>query len=96
VQDEVHRPFDLSQPPLIRARLLRLAEDHHVLLLTAHHIVCDGWSYDVMTRDFSALYSMAVRGERISDHHPRSSAIMRAAWQSIARKPATMLIWAIG
>jgi hypothetical protein len=64
VHEEVQRPFDLKQAPLLRARLVRLGEDHHVLLLTAHHIICDGWSYDVMTRDFSALYSMAVRGER--------------------------------
>lgn len=69
VQEEVGKPFDLAQAPLLRARLVRLARDHHVLLLTAHHIVCDGWSYDVMVRDFSALYSMATRGER--DQRPR-------------------------
>ncbi|XBG31363.1 condensation domain-containing protein [Pseudomonas sp. 13.2] len=38
------RPFDLAQGPLLRVRLLRLAEQEHVLLLTLHHIVSDGWS----------------------------------------------------
>ncbi|RML70944.1 condensation domain-containing protein, partial [Pseudomonas syringae] len=49
--------FDLQQGPLIRGRLIRMAEDHHVLLLTLHHIVSDGWSVGVLTRELSALYA---------------------------------------
>jgi amino acid adenylation domain-containing protein len=49
-------PFNLSTGPLIRARRLRLAEDRHVLLLTMHHIVSDGWSVGILVREFSALY----------------------------------------
>ncbi|MFP2933624.1 amino acid adenylation domain-containing protein, partial [Pyxidicoccus sp. 3LG] len=41
---EVQRPFELTQGPLLRATLLRLADEAHVLLLTMHHIVSDGWS----------------------------------------------------
>ncbi|PVX70889.1 condensation domain-containing protein, partial [Paraburkholderia unamae] len=53
---EVQRPFDLSLAPLLRATLIRRSPTAHVLLLTAHHIVCDGWSIAVMLRDLSALY----------------------------------------
>ncbi len=41
---EAQRPFDLAEGPLLRARLLRLGEREHVLLVTMHHIVSDGWS----------------------------------------------------
>jgi amino acid adenylation domain-containing protein len=54
---EARAPFDLARGPLIRGRLLRLAEDEHVLLVTQHHIVSDGWSIGVLVRDVSALYA---------------------------------------
>ncbi|HEY2738288.1 MAG TPA: condensation domain-containing protein, partial [Thermoanaerobaculia bacterium] len=54
---EAVRPFELSRGPLWRSRLLRLAADDHALLLTAHHIICDGWSIGVLAAELSALYS---------------------------------------
>jgi amino acid adenylation domain-containing protein len=54
---EARRPFDLAAGPLFRARLLGLAEDDHLLLLTAHHAVTDGWSQDVVERELSARYA---------------------------------------
>src|SRR5262249_496471 len=45
---EARAPFDLSQGPLIRGQLLRVAESEHVLLVTMHHIVSDGWSMGVL------------------------------------------------
>ncbi|HEU4407581.1 MAG TPA: condensation domain-containing protein [Polyangiaceae bacterium] len=54
--DEAARPFDLEAGPPFRARLVRLAAERHVLLLTAHHIVADGWSMGVLSREISALY----------------------------------------
>jgi len=62
-EEEARAPFDLGRGPLLRARLLRLSEDEHVLLLTAHHIVCDGLSLDVLVREVSALYEAYARGE---------------------------------
>ncbi|EKV29843.1 Long-chain-fatty-acid--CoA ligase [Caenispirillum salinarum AK4] len=59
---EAAKPFDLAAGPVIRARLLRLAEDDHVLMLTLHHIVCDGWSLAVMTDEIGALYAAAHAG----------------------------------
>ncbi|MGB3442387.1 MAG: amino acid adenylation domain-containing protein [Actinophytocola sp.] len=49
-------PFDLATGPLLRALLVELAADDHVLLLSKHHIVGDGWSVDVMLRDVITLY----------------------------------------
>ena len=49
--EEVSRPFNLSTGPLIRGSLLRLNEQEHILLLTLHHIVSDGWSMSVLVRD---------------------------------------------
>ncbi|HET9917756.1 MAG TPA: amino acid adenylation domain-containing protein, partial [Candidatus Binatia bacterium] len=56
LKDEALQPFDLSHGPLIRARLWRLAPQDHVLALTLHHIVSDGWSMGVLFRELSALY----------------------------------------
>ncbi|HXM57920.1 MAG TPA: amino acid adenylation domain-containing protein, partial [Candidatus Dormibacteraeota bacterium] len=53
---EARRPFDLAAGPLLRARLLGLAADDHLLVLTAHHAVTDGWSQDVVERELAALY----------------------------------------
>jgi amino acid adenylation domain-containing protein len=56
----VSTPFSLEQGPLLRTALHRLADDHHVLLLTAHHIVCDGWSWAVIADDLGALYAQHI------------------------------------
>jgi amino acid adenylation domain-containing protein len=54
--DEAHTPFDLERGPLYRVRLLRLADDDHVLLLNLHHAVTDGWSVGLLQTELSALY----------------------------------------
>src|SRR6185369_1035815 len=56
----IREPFDLSRGPLVRAELVRLAPDHHVLVLTGHHIVLDGWSFWVLVKELSALYAIAL------------------------------------
>ncbi|WP_046270840.1 non-ribosomal peptide synthetase, partial [Pseudomonas syringae] len=61
--EESLQSFDLEQGPLIRGRLIRMAEDHHVLLLTMHHIVSDGWSIGVLTRELAALYAAFSHGQ---------------------------------
>ncbi|MDJ0842564.1 MAG: condensation domain-containing protein, partial [Acidobacteriota bacterium] len=53
---EALRPYDLTQPPLIRLTLLRLAAEEHLLVVTKHHIISDGWSIGVAIRDLTALY----------------------------------------
>jgi amino acid adenylation domain-containing protein len=56
VVEEVRRPFDLEKGPLLRASVLRLAEDEQVGLLTMHHIVSDGWSAGILVREMATLY----------------------------------------
>jgi hypothetical protein len=59
---EAARPFDLSRGPLLRVKLGRLSSDEHVLLLTMHHIVSDGWSMGVLIREVSELYNAYASG----------------------------------
>ena len=54
--EEARKPFELSQGPLLRTTLVRLADDEHVLLVTMHHIISDGWSLAVFTRELAAFY----------------------------------------
>jgi thioesterase domain-containing protein/non-ribosomal peptide synthetase component F len=61
-QDEARRPFELSQAPLIRVGLLRTQERHHVLMLTLHHIVSDGWSIGLMMEELSQIYAAFAAG----------------------------------
>jgi amino acid adenylation domain-containing protein/non-ribosomal peptide synthase protein (TIGR01720 family) len=54
---EANEPFDLATGPLLRARLLRIAEREHVLLLTFHHIVVDAWSFSIFNGELARLYA---------------------------------------
>ncbi|BAZ14320.1 amino acid adenylation domain-containing protein [Calothrix sp. NIES-4071] len=62
-QCELHKPFDLSNGALLRVTLLRLGEQSHVLLLTMHHIVSDGWSMGIFISELSALYQSFSAGK---------------------------------
>ncbi len=55
-EEEARIRFDLARGPLLRTKLLRLAEQEHVLFVTVHHIVFDGWSVDVFDQELAALY----------------------------------------
>lgn len=59
---EAQRPFNLTQAPLLRVTLLRLAAADHVVLFTLHHIVADGWSTDVLVRELAILYNAFATG----------------------------------
>ena len=61
-QEEAARPFDLATGPLLRARLLRLGAQAHVVLMTMHHIASDGWSQEILIRELSLLYAAFVAG----------------------------------
>jgi amino acid adenylation domain-containing protein len=71
---EVETPFDMVAGPFVRAHLVALgAEDHH-LIITAHHIVCDGWSIDVVMRDIGKVYAAGLEN-RAPDLPPAQSII---------------------
>ncbi|HEX7241526.1 MAG TPA: amino acid adenylation domain-containing protein, partial [Longimicrobiaceae bacterium] len=61
-EEEALRPFDLAHGPLLRALLLRLDAEDHVVCFTLHHVVSDGWSMGVLVREVSALYGAYARG----------------------------------
>ncbi|MDQ6809177.1 MAG: condensation domain-containing protein, partial [Verrucomicrobiota bacterium] len=61
-QAEMREPFDLVAGPLVRARLIRLSPAEHLLLLTVHHIVSDGWSNGVIARDLCSFYTSLLAG----------------------------------
>lgn len=59
---EAHEQFDLVRGPLFRCRLIKLEDRHHVLLLTLHHIICDGWSNGVLVREIGQAYESLSNG----------------------------------
>ena len=61
-QDEAQTPFDLATGPLLRAALIRLAAQEHIIVLTLHHIVSDGWSLGVLVQEIAALYGAHAQG----------------------------------
>ncbi|RCJ21836.1 non-ribosomal peptide synthetase [Nostoc minutum NIES-26] len=63
VKQEIEEPFDLLQGPLLRVKLLQLGETEHLLLLSMHHIISDGWSMGVMIREIAALYEAYSTGK---------------------------------
>ena len=65
-RQEFEQPFDLEKAPLWRFKLLRLAEEEHVLLRTVHHIIFDGWSYSVFMRELAILYEAFSTGKSLS------------------------------
>lgn len=62
LQEEFGAPFDLRTGPLVRGRLIQVADAEHVFAITTHHIVSDGWSIGVFIRELSALYAAHLEG----------------------------------
>ena len=87
--DEMHRladaaaeiPFDLSAGPLVRARLVHFSHDDHLLLVTMHHIVSDGWSMGVWIRELSTLYDAFLEGRSSPLHELPIQYADFAVWQ---------------
>ena len=63
LDQEACQPFRLDTPPLLRARLIQFGTEDHVLALTMHHIIFDGWSYGLMLDELAALYPAFVAGQ---------------------------------
>jgi|SRR5579871_6363471 len=62
LEEMAREPFDLENGPLFRAQLLRFAEASHILLLTVHHIIFDGWSEGIFLRELLSLYEAFSHG----------------------------------
>lgn len=63
ISEEASRPFDLAADLMLRAQLVRLAEEEHILLVTMHHIASDGWSMSILINEFSQLYRAYKNGK---------------------------------
>lgn len=66
IEADAKTPFDLVEGPLARASLVTLASNRHVLVFTAHHIVCDGWSLNVIINELAETYSSARKSEMLA------------------------------
>jgi aspartate racemase len=80
-EEEAREPFDLAVGPLWRARLLRLGETEHRLLLTFHHTISDGWSTELLDRELAALYPAQLAGEPSPLPEPVLQYTDVAVWQ---------------
>ncbi|MFN6484872.1 MULTISPECIES: condensation domain-containing protein [unclassified Nostoc] len=63
ILEESQKPFDLDQLPLLRATLLHLKEDKHLLLISTHHIISDGWSIGVLIQELATIYAAFSLGK---------------------------------
>ncbi|GIJ63218.1 non-ribosomal peptide synthetase [Virgisporangium aurantiacum] len=88
-------PFDLATGPLWRARLLRVAPDDHVLTVTAHHAVFDGWSQDLLYRDLAAAYTAVLAGRDTPLPPAAAGYADYVAWRAArhARRADSDLAW---
>jgi hypothetical protein len=80
-REEAQRGFDLSQGPLLRATLLKVDANEHVLLLTMHHIISDGWSVSVLMQEVSTLYERYSKGASAALPELAIQYADYAAWQ---------------
>ncbi|SEC43852.1 hybrid non-ribosomal peptide synthetase/type I polyketide synthase [Terriglobus roseus] len=86
IATDAETPFDLYNGPLVRACLLRTDKDASTLVLTAHHIVCDGWSTNVMLSDLGELYTAAV--EMRAPDLPVAASFLDYAQEKAAQAPS--------
>ncbi len=97
VAEEAKRPFDLARGPLFRATLLRLDERGHLLLMTMHHIVSDGWSLGLLLHELSTLYLACSTGQTSPLPEPpvqyADYALWQRAWLSDETRSAQIAYW---
>ncbi|GAB3734336.1 hypothetical protein GCM10028862_17450 [Luteimonas pelagia] len=88
LEASVRTPFDLARGPLFRAELLRLGDGEHLLMLSAHHIACDGWSWWVLVRELGALYGTRTGAASAPPGPPASFADYALAQADAKADPA--------
>jgi non-ribosomal peptide synthetase component F/acyl carrier protein len=90
VAEESRRSFDLSTGPLLRATVLRLDENEHILIVTMHHIISDGWSMSIFLDELVSYYHDLLNGDELPvDGLPIQYADF-AEWQRKSLSPATL------
>ncbi|WP_339852591.1 amino acid adenylation domain-containing protein, partial [uncultured Nisaea sp.] len=81
-EEHAHTPFDLAQGPLFRLHLITLGPDRHRLLFNMHHIICDGWSIDLLIADLARLYAAFRTGSDAAFPGPALNYTGYARWQN--------------
>ncbi|MFE6751077.1 amino acid adenylation domain-containing protein [Kitasatospora purpeofusca] len=82
VDAEARAPFDLSAGPLLRARLIAPGTPSAALVLTVHHIVCDGWSLELLFAELAEAYTARTENRPVTAPAPEVQFLDFAAWQS--------------
>ena len=85
IQNHARFAFDLQKDCLLQLALLKIADSEHILLFNMHHIISDGWSMTVLTRELSSLYSALIGGAKNPSDVLRPLSIQYkdyAAWQN--------------
>jgi amino acid adenylation domain-containing protein len=90
MREESRKPLDLERGPLVRAQLLRLGEQEHVLFLTMHHIIFDGWSRRIFAAELAALYDAFCNQQPSPLPAPRLQYADYAVWQRKYLQGATL------
>ena len=80
-KEEISYPFDLSKAPLIRGKLLQIEKDEYILILAAHHIVFDGWSFKILLKELEILYNSYLQNENYVLPELKISYSDYACWQ---------------
>jgi amino acid adenylation domain-containing protein len=97
IRADAGQPFDLVAGPLVRVKLIKLEPDLHTLLFTSHHIVCDGWSTNIVLGELGELYSAQCTGIPRPLPAPmcfREYALAQATWQQTPERAAVETWWA--
>ncbi len=81
VNEEGKRPFNLAEGPMLRMKLIRLMDNDHILIFTVHQIICDGWSMQVLRREFWAIYEVLTKSIAASMPVPTLQYVDFALWQ---------------
>ncbi|UUU22866.1 non-ribosomal peptide synthetase [Streptomyces sp. DSM 40750] len=89
--DERCRPFDMTAPPLLRFLVLKLADDRHRVVLTAHHILWDGWSTAILVRELFTLYGRGGDAAGLPPARPHRDYL---AWLSVQDRSVSRRAWA--
>lgn len=96
-QAEQQRPFDLARGPLVRATLLQLLDEEHILLLGLHHVVADGWSIGLLRQELAEHYRALSRDVPPQTpelkHQYADFAVWQRAWLSGTRLAEQLAYW---
>ena len=65
IQNDIVKPFDLEKGPLLRISILQITDTKYILYYVLHHIICDGWSLDILKRDIIAYYNFFNDGKEL-------------------------------